>query len=161
MVKHRYYFLGLLMLSLAFGPIQSIIYFASYDSVIPYLPILVCGVIVGVVISVVSVQWIKRSQTSGVVNLGWRAEIGCVLYFAIGQMLGEIVDSNQWVVCPVSALSNRVDACLIAASVFMSAVLPVFLGSVYIWGLFYERCIGQQLRYRVACVEFLSRPRGQ
>jgi len=159
MVKHRYYFLVLLILSLAFGPIQSIIYFASYDSFIPYLPILVCGGIVGVVTSVVSVQWIKRSQTGGVVNLGWRAEIGCVLYFATGQMLGQIIDSNQWAVCPVSALGSGVDACLIAVSVFMPAVLSVFLGSVYLWGLFYERCIGQQLRYRVACVEFLACPR--
>ena len=155
-MKHRCYFPGMILLSLVFGPVQSLIYFYSYGSIVSYLPSLMLGLFVGAMASAFIARWIKRSVCAGVVNLGWRPEIVIVMYFSVGLVMGYIVNSHPSWICPLLQLENELGACEIAASAFMSTWLLAFLICVYIWGLVYERRLDQPLRYRAALPEYVS-----
>lgn len=156
MVKHRYYLPALIVLISLLDLIPTVINKFGVHGIVQPTPMIVQGPIqglpIGITLFILCARWIKKSQSDGVVYLGWGSEFIVILYFIIRGVASWFADMRMSWICSLLVASEPIQ-CAIAFSAFWLALELGFLGGVYIWGLIYERKIGRLLMYRMTFLE--------
>jgi hypothetical protein len=153
MIKHRYYLPTVIALSLPFGLIPTVASIVEYGAVVPFIPAVALGLLIGVILFTLCARWMKRSQSDGVVYLGWGTEVVIVLYIISVITVAWLTYTHMSWICPLLLVATEPIQCGIAFSVFRSTLELALLGGLYVWGLVYEKQIGRLLMYRMAFIE--------
>ena len=147
MVKHRYYLPGLIILSSLLGLFPTVVDIGKYGPVRLFIPTVGEGLLIGTALFILCASCIKKSQSDGVIYLGWAVTFAVLFYVATIISGGWLVYTRMSWICPFLMTSDP-NQCAIAFSVFRSTVELSFLVEIYIWGLIYEKQIGRSLVYR-------------
>lgn len=152
MIKHCYYLPSLIILSSLFGLIPTVANIVEYGTSRPFMPPIGQGFLVGVILFIVCTRWIRKSQSDGVVYLGWGSELIILFYVASTVAIAWLLYTRVSWICFLLVASEP-NQCAIAFSAFRSSTELAFLVGIYVWGLGYERRTRSSLRYRMAFIE--------
>lgn len=152
MIKHRYYLPSLIILSSLLGLIPTAVNIVEYGASRSFMPAIGQGLLIGIILFIVCARWIRKSQSDGVVYLGWGSELIILFYVASAVAISWLVYTGVSWIC-FFLVASEPNQCAIAFSAFRSSTELAFLGGIYFWGLGYERKTGRSLRYRMAFIE--------
>ena len=134
--------------------VPDIFYAIKHNSSGSLLPAALVGFIFGAVLCYPCIGWIKHNQQEGKVRIGYFAE-GVIVIGWIG------IVAFSWLVAQrmvpgfcVLLREKGPNDCIAAAPVFQTTIEVTWLSILYVWGILFERRIGDRLRFRIPLFDY-------
>ena len=153
MAKHRVAIPVLIVLILALM-IPDLMHAYTYNSSGSLIPAAIIGFIIGLAISYPCIRWVRRNQQEGKVLIG-RGAMGVVVFGWIVIMLIAGLAAGRFIPGFCTLLMEKgPNDCIAAIPIFQASIELIWLISIYLWGIIFERKKGYRLKYRAPIFDF-------